>query len=170
MTAQDPRYEFRERLGVIEVLPLGADRDSRDCLNMKIPIFHVNQPWKYVEMSLQCQIEILSHNPLDIVPDPIRAGRCGGSFAVLSHPPPEVIEATFKGRTLRDILGELCARAGNVAWDAYFKNPIPRCEGTSVSFYQPKAWYPSDTDPITWTEGLPKKCTTCHYHRPGSAN
>ncbi len=167
---QDLRYEYRQRLGVIEVLPVGADNDPTDCLNMVIPEFHVNQPWKYVEISLRCEIEILSRNPHDIVPDPIRAERCGGSFPVLPHPPPKVIDAIFKARTLRDVLDELCARVGNMAWDAYFKNPIPRCESTSVIFYQPKVWYPSDTDPLTWTEGLPKKCTGCHYHRPAPAD
>ncbi len=44
MIAQDPRYQYRQRLGVIEVFPVRAEKDSADCLNMVIPSFRVKQP------------------------------------------------------------------------------------------------------------------------------
>lgn len=44
---KDRHYEYRERLGVIEVFPVGADKDPGDCLNMVVPALHVHYPWRW---------------------------------------------------------------------------------------------------------------------------
>src|SRR6266436_1541424 len=54
---QDRRYIFRERLGVIEVLPARADRDPNNCLNMVIPKFVADSDWNSMFQSLRCQID-----------------------------------------------------------------------------------------------------------------
>lgn len=168
MMMQDPRYLYRERLGVIEVLPIRALDDASDCLNMVIPLFHVHYPWKIAWGQVRCEIEIVSHNPNDVVADPLRAGRCSGT-AHSSHPPPKVLEATFDHRTVRDILSQLSSMAGNVSWFATFEKFPPTCGNLQLGEAQPKTWYPVDPNWKTWVEGLPRKCTKCHYHRPISA-
>ncbi len=169
MVRQDPRYEYREKLGVIEVLPVGADENPADCLNMRVPILHVGYPWKSAFTAVRCQIEILSRDPHDIVFDPLRAGRCSEGGLQLRFPPPTTLRQTFLGRRVRDILDELCSRAGNVAWFAAYKAAPPTCGNLQLSETQPKAWYPADPDDShnpNFMEGLPPKCTSCHYHSP----
>ncbi len=166
MISQDPRYVYRERLGVIEVLPDGADRDPGDCLSMVIPLFRARDDWNILFQSLRCQVQIVARNPKDVVPDPWIAGRCGGSFPGIPHPPPGLIEASFENEPVRDILDRLCAQVGNMAWSARFDGPRPACDSISIHVYQPRRWSASDTAPLTWSEGLPQKCIKCHYHRP----
>jgi hypothetical protein len=159
---QDPRYEFRERLGVIEVLPVGAAADARDCLNTVIPELLVDEPWKYAFPAVQCQLDIVTHHPCRIVPDPIRANLCSGS-SHLSHPPPGRLTGHFEHETVRDILDQLSTMAGNVAWYVTFTGSSPTCENIEFGEYQPKAWYPGDHG---WVNELPSRCLQCHYHRP----
>jgi hypothetical protein len=165
MVRQDPRYTYRERLGIIEVLPASAGNDSGDCLNMVIPAFRAETGWNYVLQSLQCQVgRVASKKPL--IPDPIRAGVCpGGSFGVLPHPPPGVIQVSFENEPLRDILDRLAVKAGNIAWEASFQGAAPVCDRLAITACQPRQWFPSEAPgPITWSEGLPQKCVSCHYH------
>jgi hypothetical protein len=91
MVAQDPRYSYRERLGVIEVFPKGADNDPADCLNMVIPIFRVRDRWNQVIEQLRCEVDIVRRNPNAFVPFP----GCGGSYPGLPHQPPGLIDANF---------------------------------------------------------------------------
>ena len=160
--AQDPRYEYRERLGVIEVLPVGADRDPDNCLNMVIPVFRARYGWNTLIQQLRCEVDIVSRDPKAVVPDP----GCGGSYLGIPGLPRKLIETNFENRTVRDILTMLCAKVGNMAWEARFEGPRATCEDISFETYQPRTSYPSDTLPLTWSEGLPKNCITCHYHKP----
>lgn len=162
MVSQDPRYEYRERLGVIEVLPQGADRDPADCLNMVIPVFRLRTAWNQLVQQLRCEVDIVSRDPNAVVPDP----GCGGSYPGLAHPPPGLIDANFEKQTVRDILTLLCAKVGNMAWSAHFEGPRATCQYISFGAYQPRMWYPSDTGPLTYSQGLPKACIECHYHKP----
>ncbi len=164
MVRQDPRYEYREKLGVIEVLPVGADQDPADCLNMRVPILHVGYPWKSAFTAVRCQIEILSRDPHDIVFDPLRAGRCSEGGLGLTFPPPRTLRKTFLRKRVRDILDELCSSAGNVAWFAEYKAAPRTCGNLQLSETQPNIWYSVDGDGKTWAEGLPPRCTSCHYH------
>jgi hypothetical protein len=157
MVRQDPRYEFRERLGVVEVLPVGADRDPTNCLNLVIPSFKGRYTWNTLIGELRIEVANLAKSAKD--------GWVRGGSA-LPRPPPGLIEANFENRTLRDILSMLCAKVGNMAWGAHFEGPRPTCENISFNMGQPKSWYPSDTVPLTWSEGLPKNCISCHYHQP----
>jgi hypothetical protein len=157
MIRQDPRYIYRERLGVIEILPDGADRDPADCLNIVIPLFEKRSTWDGLISDLRTQVAIVADSAKD---GAVRGG------SVLAHPPPGLIEASFKNRTLRDILSMLCAKVGNMGWSAHFEGPSPTCEDISFGVYQPKMWYPLNTVPLTYSEGLPKNCTSCHYHKP----
>lgn len=166
MIAQDSRYGYRERLGVIEVFPYGADSDPANCLNMIIPVFKARNEWNSLIQSLRCEVDIVSRSPNAIVPDPWVSGGCGGSFPGLPAAPPGIIETDFVGRTVRDILGLLCTKTGNMAWSASFSTPGEKCQGLSLSTYRPRQWYPSDTVPLTWHEGLPRTCLKCHYHKP----
>jgi hypothetical protein len=183
MISQDPRYEYRERLGVIEVLPQGADRNPADCLNLAIPVFRARNEWNLLMESLRCEVRIVSLDHKTKVADPWvdpRGGGCGGSFPVLAHPPAGIIEANFENRTVRDILDLLCAKVGNMAWSADFddpphwstdrqekRTPSPlSCRDMSIHVYQPRPWSPSDSGPLTWFEGLPKAFLKCHYHQP----
>ena len=162
---QDPRYSFRERLGIIEVLPVHAGTDPGNCLNMVLPEFRTDEAWTYVVQSLRCQIDRVSTKK-EILPDPIRAGVCGGgSFGLMPHPPPGVIRMSFQNEPLRDVLDKLAVRAGNIAWEASYRGPAPACDSLTLSFNQPRQWFPSDgPGPVTWSEGLPEKCLSCHYH------
>ena len=176
MVSQDPRYFYRERLGVIEVLPKGADRDPTDCLNLVIPVFRLRDQWNSLIQQLRCEVDIVSRDPKAVVPNP----GCGGSYPGLAHPPPRLIEANFENRTVREILDLLCAKVGNMAWSADFYNPPQRstdqkekrtpsplsCHDISIGVYQPRPWTSSDTVPLVWFEGLPKTCLKCHYHQP----
>jgi hypothetical protein len=176
MVSQDPRYVYRERFGVVEVLPQGADRAPADCLNMVIPAFRLRDEWNSLIQQLRCEVDIVSRDPKAVVPYP----GCGGSYPGLAHPPPGLIEANFENRTVRDILDLLCAKVGNMAWTADFNNPPQwssdheekrtpsplSCHDMSISVYQPRRWSPSDTVPLTWSKGLPKTCLKCHYHQP----
>ncbi len=167
MVRQDPRYEYREKLGVIEVLPVDADQDPTDCLNMRIPILRVGYPWKYAFVAVRCQVSILSRNPFDIVADPFRASRCSGASGLV-HPPSNTLRVTFLGKRVRDILDELSSGAGNVAWVAHYRAVPPTCDNLELGETQPKVWYPADPDDShnpNFIEGLPPKCTSCHYHQ-----
>ena len=161
MIRQDPRYEYRERLGVIEVLPQGADRDPTDCLNLVIPSFKGRYTWNTLIRELRIQVADVAHSAKD---GAVRGG------SGLAHPPPGLIEANFQNQTLRDILTMLCARVGNMAWRAHFEGPRATCEDIAFSVGQPRTWYPSsDSGPLTYSEGLPKACLECHYHQPHRA-
>jgi hypothetical protein len=148
---QDQRYVYRERLGLIEVQPRDAESDPADCLNMVIPAFRVQDDWNTAFHSLRCIT-------LGMAP------HCGGSYPGLPHPPPGIIKAVFHNETARDILDKLCGMVGNMAWEASFSGVRPTCQDMSLAAYQPRAWYPSDTAPVVWAEGLPKNCLGCHYH------
>jgi hypothetical protein len=164
MVRQDPRYTFRERLGVIEVLPASAARDPTDCLNTVIPEFHVHYPWKYAWVSLRCALDIILRNPSELVPDPIGVGQCSGGSHLL-HAPATLLEATFEHTSVRDILDQLASLAGNVAWSASYDGRAPTCQSLHLGEYQPKVWYPLDPQDKEWVEGLPPKCAGCHYHQ-----
>lgn len=171
LVKQDPRYTYEERQGVIEVFPIGAKKDPVDCLNMTIPVLHVRDPWKYAFVSVQCQIKQVLMNPAELVPDPLREGHCSGA-SHLSRPPEKILERTFERRTVRDILSELSASAGNVAWYASYTKSPPTCENIVFGEYQPKTWYfvdPDNPNDRRMMEGLPTKCTNCHYHRDVTA-
>ncbi len=161
IVSQDSRYEYRERLGNIEVLPKGADLDPADCLNMVIPVFRLKVRWNDLIEQLRCEVDIVSKDPKAWVPYP----GCGGSFPGLLDAPPGLIEADFEHQTLRDILDRLCAKVGNVAWDVTCQKAT---SGHSVELgtFHPRQSFPSDTLPLTDSEGLPKACIQCHYHRP----
>jgi hypothetical protein len=160
---RDRRYEYRERLGVIEVFPVGADKDPTDCLNMVVPALHVHQPWKWAWGAVRCEILLLSENPGRVVPEPL--SECSGATH-LSHPPERALEATFEKRTVREILDELSSMAGNVAWFANYDGPSPTCKNLVLGEYQPLTWYPPAKEGGPWTEGLPQTCMICHYHTP----
>ncbi len=168
MISQDRRYIYRERLGVIEVLPPQAEVDPGDCLNMVIPVFQTEEDWNVVFFqSLRCQIDRVSRQK-ELLPNPIRAGGCpGGTYVRIASAPRGTIKATFENERVRDILSKLSAMVGNMAWGAGFKGGRPACEDMSLDSYQPRQFYPTDEPgPDTRSEGLPKKCMTCHYHRP----
>ena len=63
IVSQDSRYEYRERLGNIEVLPKGADLDPADCLNMVIPVFRLKVRWNDLIEQLRCEVDIVSKDP-----------------------------------------------------------------------------------------------------------
>ncbi len=170
MVRQDPRYEYRERLGVVEVFPVEALDDASDCLNMVIPKFHVHYPWSMAWGQVRCQIQIVSRNPADVVPDPLLAGRCWGA-SHLPATPDKVLEATFERRTVRDILDELTSMAGNVGWYLPFKLSAPSCQDLDnhLAEYEPTTMCPVEgSSRRKYTESMPTGCTKCHYHRaPG---
>jgi hypothetical protein len=157
MIREDPRYTYRERLGVIELLPEGADRDPANCLNLVIPSFKERSTWNGLISDLRIRVAIVAKSAKD------GAVRGGSGVAV---PPAGYIEADFENRTLRDILGALCAKVGNMAWAAHFEGPRPACEGISFGTYKPRMSYPLNTVPLTYSDGLPRDCLTCHYHQP----
>jgi hypothetical protein len=161
MISQDSRYEYRERLGNIEVFPKGADLDPSDCLNMVIPVFRLRDGWNMLIEQLRAEVDIVSKDPKAWVPNP----GTGGSFPGLPHPPPGLIEADFEHQTLRDILDLLCAKVGNMAWDATCQKATSG-HVIELGTFQPRQWYASDTLPLTYSEGLPKSCIRCHYHKP----
>ncbi len=161
MISQDPRYVYRERLGVIEVFPRGADHDPTDCLNVVIRSFKERNEWNSLIIDLRVQVAIVSRS--------IKEGVVRGASG-LPHAPPGLIEASFENETLRDILDKLCAKVGNMAWTAGFDVPRATCQDMSFGAYQPKAWYSSDSVPLTWTQGLPSKCKGCHYHKQSRTN
>jgi hypothetical protein len=150
-------------LGIIEVFPKGADLDPSDCLNMVIPVFRLKDGWNGLIEQLRWEVDIVSKDPKAWVPYP--GG--GGSWSGLSHPPPGLIEADFEHQTLRDILDLLCAKVGNMAWDATCQKATSG-HVVELGTFQPRQWYASDTLPLTYSEGLPKTCIQCHYHRPCS--
>lgn len=163
MVSQDPRYEYRERLGVIEVLPQGADRDPTDCLNLVIPSLKERSPWNELISDLRVQVAVVSGYTK------LTGGVIVGASGV-AHPPPGLIDANFENQTLRDILSLLCAKVGNIAWTAEFDSPSVTCQHMTFHMHQPKTWYLSDTAPLTYSQGLPKTCIECHYHRPCGGN
>ena len=168
MVSQDRRYIYRERQGLIEVLPVNAEVDPADCLNMVIPTFVADADWNTTFQSLRCQIDRVSRKAEDILPDPHMTRVCpGGSYPVLNPPPAGIIKAHFNIDRVRDILNKLSTMVPNMAWYASFESGTPRCENMSVNSYHPREWYPPDgPGSLNHSEGLPKKCTTCHYHRP----
>ena len=161
---KDRHYEYRERLGVIEVFPVGADKDPGDCLNMVVPVLHVHYPWRWAWGAVRCEILALSEHPDRIFADPLADGYFGASH--LTHPPEKMLEVTFEKRTVREILDELSSMAGNVAWYANYDGPSPSCKNLVLGEYQPRAWYGPATAGGPSTEGLPQTCMICHYHRP----
>ncbi len=170
MIVQDPRYFYRERLGVIEVLPVRAVNDPSDCLNMIIPAFRVHYLSSIAWSLVRCEIDIISRDPNDVVPDPLQSGRCSGR-PHRSHFPERVIQATFENKSVRDIADQLSSMIGNLAWYAAFKQAQPSCGSLQLGQYAPKGEYPADPDAKVWTrwvEGLPKKCVNCHYHQRAS--
>jgi hypothetical protein len=160
---KDRHYEYRERLGVIEVFPVGADKDPGDCLNMVVPALHVHYPWRFAWGAVGCEILLLPEHPGRVFPEPLSV--CSGA-SHLTHPPEKMLEATFEKRTVREILDELSSMAGNVAWYANYDGPSPSCKNLVLGEYQPRAWYGPATAGGPSTEGLPQTCMICHYHRP----
>ena len=134
MVKQDPRYTFRERLGVIEVLPVGAAKDSSDCLNMTIPILHVNYPSTAAIASLRCQIQTVSKSRFDIVFDPLRAG-CAVVLPGARPPDGRPIRATFLFEPVRDILDRIVADSGEAAWVAHFSRKSRGCDSLVIGTY-----------------------------------
>ena len=161
---KDRHYEYRERLGVIEVFPVGADKDPGDCLNMVVPALHVHYPWRWAWGEVRSEISFHSEHPGRFVPDPFAQGYSGSSH--LPHPPDKVLEATFEKRTVREILDELSSMAGNVAWYASYDGPSPSCKNLVLGEYQPLSWHPPATPGGPSTEGVPQTCAICHYHNP----
>ncbi len=157
MIRQDPRYTYRERLGVIELLPEGADRDPTNCLNLVIPSFKERSTWNGLISDLRIRVAIVAKSAKD------GAVRGGSGVAV---PPRGYIEADFENQTLRDILSVLCAKVGNMAWGAHFEGPRASCEDISFGTYKPRMSYPLNTARLSYSDGLPKDCMTCHYHQP----
>lgn len=161
---KDPRYEFRERLGVIEVLPVGADKDPRDCLNMVVPALHVHNPWQRAWGAVRCEILLLSEHPGGVFPEPLTT--CPGAGPSMTHPPEKMLEANFENRSIRDILDELSSTAGGVMWSASYDGPSPSCKNLVLGEGQMMTWYPPARKGQAWIEGLPSPCMMCHYHNP----
>jgi len=157
-------YEYRERHGVIEVFPVGADKDAGDCLNMVVPALHVHYPWRWAWGAVRSEILLLSESPGRVVPDPFAEGYSAASH--LTYPPEKMLEATFEKRTVRDILDELSTMAGNVAWYASYDGPSLSCKNLVLGEYQPLSVNSSANEGGPRTEGLPHACAICHYHRP----
>jgi hypothetical protein len=154
-------------MGVIEVLPTEADKDSTNCLNMVIPVLRVSYPWKYAWAAIRCQMETVFRHPDAIVPDPMRQASCAGA-SHLAHPPETPLDATFEREPVRDILDKLTSMAGNVAWFASFKDSSRGCESLQLGEYQPRGWFPVEPnrgDNPKMMQGLPSSCTNCHYHK-----
>ena len=160
---KDHHYEYRERLGVIEVLPVGADKDPGDCLNMVVPALHVHYPWRWAWGAVGCEVLLLSENPGRVIPEPL--SECTGA-SHMTYPPEKMLEATFEKQTVREILDQLSVMAGNVAWYANYKGPSRSCKDLVLGEYQPLARYPPAKEGGPWTEGLPQTCAICHYHIP----
>lgn len=59
----------------------------------------------------------------------------------------------------------LCAKVGNMAWTVDFDSPRVSCQDMSFHMYKPRMWYHANTVPLTYSEGLPKNCIKCHYHK-----
>jgi hypothetical protein len=162
MVRQDPRYQYRERLGVIEVLPVQAANDPDDCLNMVIPAFHLHYPWKIAWGQIRWEIDIISKEPNDVVRDPlIERGEGGGSH--MSNPPPTILNLTFDHWPVRDILDKMSSTAGNAAWSASFRQAPATCSNLELAEYQPKGEYLGKA-PNTWVDWPSPKCAACHYH------
>ena len=170
MIQQDRRYRYRERLGVIEVLPEGADRDSNSCLNKVVPELRIHYPWWLAWGQIRCAVAQLTRHSETFVADPFETG-CTG-FSHLVYTAPEVLRRTFHRMPLRDILDQLVAMAGNMAWTAGFK-AVPRtCDNLELGEVQPRWWHSADPDSLDqskWAAGLPQKCQSCHYHEPTQA-
>jgi len=84
LVRKDRHYEYRERLGVIEVFPVGADKDPGDCLNMIVPALHVHYPWRWAWGAVRCEILLLPEHPGRVFPEPLSV--CSGA-SHLPHPP-----------------------------------------------------------------------------------
>jgi len=164
---KDPRYTYRERLGVIEVLPVGADKDPGDCLNMVVPALHVHYPWRLAWFEARCEVSLLTEHPGGVFPEPFPA--CSPSGPGLTHPPEQMLEATFENRSVRDILDELSSMAGGVFWDAEYDGPSPSCKNLVLGAGQMMTWYPPARKGQPWIEGLPSPCMMCHYHASAPA-
>jgi len=130
MISQDRRYEYRERLGVIEVLPRGADRDPSDCLNLVIPSFKERGDWNGLIGDLRVRVAMVSGYTK------LTGGVIIGASG-LPHPPPGLIEANFENQTVGDILTLLRATVGNMAWTAEFNRPSVACQNMTFHAYQP---------------------------------
>lgn len=167
MISQDRRYIYRERLGVVEVLPATAEGDPAHCLNMRIPVFQTEEEWNLTFRSLKCQIDRV-YRKKELLANPMRMYGCPAGIrgGVLPHPP-DVVKATFTNETVRDILSKLASMVNNVAWHAWFKAGRVECENISISAYRPRQFVQNEDDPNpVLSEEMPKKCTVCHYHRP----
>ncbi len=176
LVRQDPRYEYRERLGVIELLPVGAGKDAQSCLNTVIPEFRVHYNFNDAWGNVRCELAILrgdlkasAADPMGEL-DPKTGHTCTPIGSRLSHAPPQPLQATFEQTPLRDILDRLVSMAGNVSWAATWTGKERSCKNLTLGLYQPTGWYPMDADspsptkPEDYIEGLPSKCTSCHYH------
>lgn len=133
MVRQDPRYVYRERLGVIEVLPVGAAEDAKNCLNMTIPVLRVKYPWPLAIGSVRCQIANVSRSHFNLVFDPVRSG-CSGRMPVRAKDKP--IRATFLFQPVRDILDQIVAESGEAAWLAGFSKPSKACDSLIIGAYR----------------------------------
>ena len=135
MIRKDPRYEFRERLGVVELRPVGGAEDTQSCLNMTIPIFRISYPWTIAFASLRCQIKNVAESKFSLVVDPMREG-CSGRFTAYRPTSEKAIHATFVVEPVRDILDRIVAEAGDAAWTAHYSKPTRTCDSLIISAYQ----------------------------------
>jgi hypothetical protein len=97
MIRQDPRYIYRERLGVIEILPDGADRDPADCLNIVIPLFEKRSTRDGLISDLRTQVAIVADSAKD-----------GAVRLALSRP---------VSRTEPSAISSACSAPRSVTWD-----------------------------------------------------
>ncbi len=167
MIRQDPRYEYAERSGVVEVLPVNARSNAANCLNAVVPSFRVDGPWSAAWGQVGCQLLIIRGQQRGNGKEPESPQPCSGGGSHLSQPPSKVFAASFKGMTLRDILIELCSMAGDVGWYSSYQSGSPDCDGLRLGEYQPTGWYEEDPHGPNriWVHGLPTRCLSCHYHR-----
>ena len=164
---QDPRYEYAERSGGIEILPLNARSNGANCLNAIVPPFRVNGPWSVAWGQVGCQLLSMRRQQMGSEKGSESSRPCSGGGSHLGHPPSKILEASFKGMALRDILNALCTMAGDVGCYASYQSASPDCAGLRLGEYQPQAWYEEDPHGPNriWVQGLPTRCLSCHYHR-----
>lgn len=172
MIRQDPRYEYAERSGVIEILPVNARSNAANCLNAVVPPFRVNGPWSVAWGQVGCQLLNMRGQQQGSDKGAESPRPCSGGGSHLGHPPSKVLEASFKGMTLRDILIALCSMAGDVGWYASYQSVAPDCGGLRLGEYQPTGWYEEDPHGPNriWVQGLPTRCLSCHYHRSAGSD
>jgi hypothetical protein len=167
MMRQDPRYEYAERSGVIEILPVNARSDASNCLNTVVPSFRVDGPWNAAWRQVGCQLLNMRRPRQGSEKGSELPRPCSDGGSHLGHPPSKVLTASFNGMTLRDILIALCSMAGDVGWYANYQSASPGCGSLRLSDYQPTGWYEEDPHGPNriWVHGLPTRCLSCHYHQ-----